>query len=234
MLNRKFNMSPGLIHPIPDINTAFKKIQEIRFLSQNTFIIRFDRDDIHFIPGQHVIVGLKGSMDQREYSIYSSDKENYLEILVKAVTDGKLSLQLKAAKPGELLNVNGPFGSFKLEKKDVYPGKHIFIATGSGISPFHSFVTSYPGIDYTVFHGIRHKNESFVTYDFDPERYIACVSREENGKYTGRVTRFLPGYRDEPGTCYYLCGNSSMIYEVTHILRNNGVSVDRILTEVYF
>lgn len=225
---------PGLIKSIPDINTAFKKIREIRFLSTNTFIIRFDRDNMHFTPGQHIIVGLKGSIDQREYSIYSSEKEDYIEILVKAVEQGNLSLQLKALKPGDLLNVNGPFGSFKIDKNELYSGKHIFIATGTGISPFHSFVTSYPGIDYLVFHGIRHKDESFGDFDFDRGRYTACVSREDNGKYTGRVTKFLPGFRDKPGNYYYLCGNSSMIYEVSHILRNNGVSADRILTEVYF
>ena len=189
---------------------------------------------MQFVPGQHVNVGLKGSLDQREYSIYSNITDDYLEILVKEVTDGRVSLQLGNCHPGQLLYVNGPFGSFKLERKDMYSRRHIFIATGTGISPFHSIVTSWPGIDYTILHGIRFKNEAYEKHDFDLNRYFACVSGEENGNYTGRVTRFLPFYHDEPDTMYYLCGNSSMIYNVSKMLRDKGVTGERILTEVYF
>ena len=220
--------------PIRIISTAYKKIQEIRFLTKSTFIIRLERNNMQFIPGQHVNVGLKGSLEQREYSIYSGIKDDYLEILVKEVLGGRVSLQLKNSTPGQLLYVNGPFGSFKLEKKDMYSRKHMFIATGTGISPFHSFVRSYPGIDYTVLHGIRLKNETYEKQEFDADRYIACVSAEENGKYSGRVTRFLPYYPDKPDTVYYICGNSSMIYAVTKMLKDKGVTGDRILTEVYF
>ena len=220
--------------PIRIISTAYRKIQEIRFLTKSTFIIRLERNNMQFIPGQHVILGLKGSLDQREYSIYSGIKDDYLEILVKEVIDGSVSLQLRNSRPGQLLYVNGPFGSFKLEKKDMYSRKHVFIATGTGISPFHSFVRSYPGIDYTILHGIRYKNETYEKYEYDARKYIACVSEEENGKYTGRVTRFLPYYHDEPDTVYYICGNSSMIYDVTKILSDKAVTGDRILTEVYF
>ncbi len=220
--------------PIRIISTAYKKIQEIRLLTKSTFIIRFERNNLQFIPGQHVNVGLKGSPDQREYSIYSGLKDEYLEILVKEVIDGSVSLKLRNSRPGQLLYVNGPFGSFKLEKKDMYSGKHLFIATGTGISPFHSFVRSFPGIDYALLHGIRFKNETYEKHEFDAERYFACVSEEDNGKYTGRVTRFLPYYPDKPDTVYYICGNSSMLYDVTKMLKDKGVTGDRILTEAYF
>jgi NAD(P)H-flavin reductase len=51
-------------NPIRIISTAYRKIQEIRFLTKNTFIIRIERNNMQFIPGQHVIVGLRGSLDQ--------------------------------------------------------------------------------------------------------------------------------------------------------------------------
>ena len=211
----------------------YSKIKEIRFLSESTFIIRFERD-FDFVPGQHVIVGLEGSLNHREYSIYSGDKPDYIEILVRTVIDGNVSNQLRESCPGQLLDVNGPFGTFKLETKDMYSRKHFFIATGTGISPFHSFVKSYPGINYTILHGIRFKNEKYENFDFDPRRYIACISGEKKEKYSGRVTRFLPEIKDEPETVYYICGNANMIYEVTNILKIKGVTGDRILTEVYF
>lgn len=167
-----------------------KEIREIRFLTQNTFVIRFDRDNIQFTAGQHLIVGPQGHLNQREYSIYSSEKSDYLEILVKEVLDGNVSLQLKNSRPGDLLEVNGPFGSFRLE--------------------------------------------SYEKDDYDPARYIPCVSKGATSRYNGRVTAFLPDYKDEPDMLYYICGNNNMIYDVCRILRNKGVPAERIFTEVYF
>ena len=116
----------------------------------------------------------------------------------------------------------------------MFSGKLVFIATGTGIAPFHSFVKSYPGIDYMLIHGVRYNNEAYERNDYDPLRYILCTSKEKNGSYKGRVTRFLPGYPVDQDMLFYLCGNNSMIYEVYHILRNKGIQDERIFTEVYF
>jgi len=109
----------------------------------------------------------------------------------------------------------------------------MFIATGTGISPFHSFVTSYPGINYTILHGIRETDEAYEKEDYDPKRYVPCVSKGNTNKYNGRVTDFLrtTGWTD---MLYYLCGNNNMIYDVCRILKNKGVHPERIFTEVYF
>lgn len=110
----------------------------------------------------------------------------------------------------------------------------MFIATGTGISPFHSFVRSYPGIDYTLLHGIKTLQDAYERNEYDPKRYFPCVSKEKTSKYNGRVTDFLPGFPDEPEMVYYLCGNSDMIYNAYAFLEKRGVSADRILKEVYF
>lgn len=216
------------------INTGLHEIKQIRFLTEETFVIRFDRGDIRFKAGQHIIVGLKGELDQREYSIYSGEKDNYLEILVREVIQGNVSPKLKNCKPGELLQVNGPFGSFGLESFNRYSGKLIFISTGTGISPFHSFVRSYPGIDYTLIHGVRYKNEAYERDEYGPGRYILCTSKETTDGYRGRVTRFLQGFHVERDSLFYLCGNNNMIYEAYHILRDKNVPEENIFTEIYF
>ena len=154
------------------------KIIQTRFLTERTFVLRIERGNMQFKAGQHIIVGLEGELDQREYSVYSGEKDDYLEILVREVPDGNVSKQLKQCKPGELLKVNGPFGSFGLESFDMFSRKLVFIASGTGISPFHSFVRSYPGIDYTLIHGVRYKNEAYESKDYDPHRYILCTSKE--------------------------------------------------------
>lgn len=218
----------------PAYSAEFHEIRQIRFLTEKTFVLRFDRRDLQFKAGQHIIVGLEGELDQREYSVYSGEKDDYLEILVREVINGKVSLQLRQCEPGQLLQVNGPFGSIGLETFDMFSRKLVFIASGTGISPFHSFVRSYPGIDYTLIHGVRFLNEAYERNDYDPERYIICTSKENNGGHKGRVTRFLAGYKVDRDMLFYLCGNNSMIYEVYHILIDKGIPDENIFSEVYF
>jgi len=210
------------------------KISQIRFLTESTFVLRFDRENMEFKSGQHIIVGLRGELNQREYSIYSGENDDYLEILVREVPEGNVSLQLKDCKPGDFLQVNGPFGSFGLERFDMFSRKLVFIASGTGISPFHSFIKSYPGINYTLIHGVRYRTEAYERNDYEPNRYYLCTSKESNGDHKGRITSFLPGYPVDPEMLFYLCDNNNMIYEVKHILGAKGIPSENIFTEIYF
>jgi ferredoxin--NADP+ reductase len=216
------------------ISTDLHQIRQVRYLTESTFVLRLDRGNMQFKAGQHIIAGLQGELNQREYSVYSGEKDDYLEILVREVPDGNVSLQLKQGKPGQFLQVNGPFGSFGLEIFDMFSRKLVFIATGTGIAPFHSFVKSYPGINYSLFHGVRYNNEAYERGDYDPHRYILCTSKESNEGQKGRVTTFLAGSPFERDMLFYLCGNNNMIYEVFHILRDKDIPEENIFSERYF
>jgi ferredoxin--NADP+ reductase/benzoate/toluate 1,2-dioxygenase reductase subunit len=205
-----------------------------RLLTDSTFVLRFTRNNLQFKAGQHLIVGLKGEMDQREYSVYSGEKDEYLEILVKEVKDGNISIKLKDCSPGDLLQVNGPFGSFGIQPYDIKSGKFVFIATGTGISPFHSMVRTNPAIDYTLIHGVRFANEAYESDSFDSNRFILCTSKEKNADHAGRVTSFLQKYKVPANAIFLLCGNGGMIYEVYHILRDKGIQPQNIISERYF
>jgi len=207
---------------------------QVRNLTESTFVLRLERRNMQFKPGQHIVVGPEGEMDQREYSIYSGENDHYLEILVREVPDGKVSLQLRQSRPGQLLQVNGPFGSFGPEKFELFSSKLVFVASGTGISPFHSIVRSWPEIDYLLFHGVRYKNEAYEKNDYDPSRYILCTSKEGTKENSGRVTRFLTVYPLSADMLFYLCGNNNMIYEVHNILTDKGVPAENIFTEIYF
>ena len=218
-------------------NVAFSnthKVLQIRYLTEYAFILRFDRRKMKFRAGQHLIIGLKGEMDQREYSVYSGENDDYLEILVREVSDGNVSSKLKNCQQGDLLEVNGPFGSFGIEPYDRHTRKLVFIATGTGISPFHSFVRSYPGINYKIIHGVRKSSEAYDRSEYETDRYILCTSKEKSGDHNGRVTSFLTKFRANSDSLFYLCGNGSMIYEVYHILRDKGIPEDSIISEIYF
>lgn len=213
-----------------------KKVLDIRHLTDSGYVLRFARDGMEFEPGQYVSVGLSGDINMREYSIYSPVDAPYLEILIKEVEAGYLSKKLKQVRAGDHVYVEGPFGFFT-STPEQRSAPMYFIATGTGISPFHSYVGSFPGLDYRLLHGVRRLEERYEKDTYEPSRLVACVSGEEGGDFKGRVTDYLrgkgPDFLDPAGQ-YYLCGNCDMIYEVYDILSSAGIAAEQIFAEVYF
>ncbi|MDA3823524.1 MAG: FAD-binding oxidoreductase, partial [Bacteroidales bacterium] len=209
-------------------------VEDVRHLNESTYVLKFSKGGMDFIPGQHLNVGLNGSGQHREYSIYSGSKSDFLEILIKEVDDGLVSTQLKNLKKGSAISVKGPYGVF-LTDAEAHKGKKIlFIASGTGIAPFHSFIMSNPNADYKIIHGIRDINEAYDRDHYSENGYFSCTSRGEKGDFNGRLTDFLLSDESEKADKVYLCGNSSMIYDAMDILRAKGYRHDQIFTEVYF
>ena len=110
----------------------------------------------------------------------------------------------------------------------------MFIASGTGIAPFHSMVKSYPGLNYELIHGVRYSEEAYERGDYDEERHTLCVSRDNKGDYKGRLTGYLKESSFDKNTCFYLCGNSDMIFDAMEILREKGFDRENVNVEVYF
>jgi len=208
-------------------------IDSVRHLTESTYILKFSRNGMQFKPGQHLVIGMPGSSELREYSIYSGSNDPDLEVLIKEVDEGLVSRQLKSLKPGEKLDVRGPYGFFLTKAADDGQ-KLLFISSGTGIAPFHSFVRSHPDADYTLIHGIRNIEEAYESGDYAEERFISCTSRDERGDYQGRVTDYLLECDLDPRFQVYLCGNSNMIFDAMDVLRARGIRQRQIFTEVYF
>ena len=209
-------------------------LEEVRHLNESTYVLRISRGGMEFKPGQHLTLGLRGKGEHREYSIYSGVDNQSLELLIKEVDDGLVSTQLKNVRKGEELSVKGPFGFFLTDAKPQKGEKLLFIASGTGIAPFHSFIMTYPDADYRLLHGIRNIDESYEADHYRKGRYFSCTSRGNKGDFNGRLTDYLLSGAEEKTDKVYLCGNSSMIYDAMDILRAQGYRHDQLFTEVYF
>ena len=207
---------------------------QIRNLSPSAYVLRLERNGFDFKPGQCVNLGLKGSGVNREYSTYSGTGDDYLEFLIKEVPGGAVSPALRRVDVNSQVEVFGPYGSFVLDPEKAAADRFVFIGTGTGIAPFHSFVRSYPDLDYQVINGIRTLSERYDFPDYDPSRLTCCVSREAGGDFAGRVTDYLRNEELCPSRIYYLCGNQGMIHDVYDLLRERGVSGNQIFTEAFF
>ena len=216
------------------IDTNYYKVEESRNLTDNTFVLTLPKSRFKYTAGQHISLSIKGDYQSREYSIYSAENGDNLEVLVKEVEGGYFSPKLKYLKKGDFVEVHGPFGKFGLDEKKLNSHKHIFIASGTGIAPFHSMVKSYPELNYHVIHGVRFANEAYEKDDYQKEKITVCASRDEKADFKGRLTEYLKTTEFRENTCFYICGNSDMIFDSMEILKEKGFDRENINVEVYF
>lgn len=224
----------SLMKPAMLMDESFYRIEKIRQLTGNAFSLKLSKARFAFKAGQHISLGIVGGNQSREYSIYSGENDENLEVLVKEVENGYFTPQLRKLKTGSLVEVHGPFGKFGMESKKAGTGKFVFIASGTGIAPFRSIVRTYPGIDYQLIHGVKYGEEAYDRHEYDPKRYTLCTSRDREGIYHGRLTGYLKTCTFAPETHFDLCGNSNMIFDALEILREKGFDRDQIHCEVYF
>ena len=208
------------------------EVLELRRLTNETIVLRIERDDIEFEPGQYVRIGVEGDSEIRDYSIYSGNNKPYLEVLLRRVEDGLVSKQLYDLKVGDKVMVGGPYGHFKL-LENIHDKPLLFIATGTGISPYRSFIESFPNLNYKLIHGTSYLKEGYEKEIYG-DNYYHCVSREEGADFYGRVTDYIKEINFSDDTNAFLCGNCDMIYDVFDLLQERGLPTGQIHTEVYF
>jgi len=216
------------------VEEALYVIEQVRHLTESTYVLRFSRNGMEFNPGQHLVLGLPGSSDLREYSIYSGTEDDFLEVLIKEVDDGMVSRQLKNIRAGDRLVVRGPYGFFLTKSSIGKLARLLFISSGTGIAPFHSFIRSNPDLDYRIIHGIRQMEEAYDLQDYRKDKILVCTSRDTRGDFEGRLTDYLREAKFDTDRQVYLCGNSNMIFDAMDILRVRGIPQRQIFTEVYF
>jgi ferredoxin--NADP+ reductase len=209
------------------------RVLDVIKLTKDTFRLRTEWSKVPVRAGQCFNVGPTGAGVNREYSIYSPVPSDHLEFLIRAVEGGVVSPKLQSLRPGDYVDIDGPYGSFCLERPDDRSKKYLFVATGTGIAPFHSFAKSFPNLDYRILHGVRYPEEQYDKSDYEEGRYIPCISRNPKGD-SKRVTDYLRAHPVSADTTVYICGNRNMIVEAYEILREQGVPGDNLFTEVFF
>ncbi len=214
---------------------TYSKVLDIRNLTESTYVLRLERNDFEFKAGQYLVLNVPGESKAREYSIYSPEDAPHIDLLIKEVTNGEISKELKYLKLGSKVEITGPFGFFVLrDNKQNRPGYFTFVATGTGISPFHSIILSNPNLEYEMIHGVKYSHEAYDSSDYPVDRYTVCTSKDQKGNFFGRVTQYLREKGIRKDSIYYICGNSGMVNEVTEYLEKMGIHPENIRTEVFF
>lgn len=219
-------------------------------VSKDAYSFYFTRA-FDFLPGQYIRMTLDiENPDERgmprSFTISSSPLEDYITITTRII-QSSFKKKLESLIPGTKVKFFGPMGSFLFNKEDKTP--RVFLAGGIGITPFHSMITyanakklaipvtlfvSFSAVDEVIFkeelEEISKNNPNIkiiytITYLEDPK---------DNWKgETGRISESLiKKYIPNVSTpIYYIAGPPKMVEAMVRIVKNMGVSDEKIKTE---
>lgn len=208
----------------------------------------------NYIPGQFITIHFEknGKTLKRSYSIANvPSQNNRIEFAAGYVEDGPGTELLFNLKPGDQINISGPFG--RLILKDELPKRYILVATSTGVTPYRAMIEelkrrlqNHPELKVVILQGVqRHEEvlypEEFLNFarDYPQVTFRAHLSREttdnlQDFEYPGYVQHAFPELSLNPEhDLVYLCGNPGMIDDSFNYLKEKGFNMQQIIREKY-
>lgn len=193
-----------------------------------------------FLPGQYAILHL-GEKLRRAYSMCNLPGGNILQLIAKRYEGGIGSNALAGMQPGQGITIEAPFGVCTLRRK---PGRKVFVAGGTGISPILSMVSQAAG------EGINFDAPVHVIYGAQTPADLAAgdllqeaTRRIANAQYlpvvkdapedwpyaTGLVTDAIAATISEPSAAeFYVAGPPVMVNAVKTLLQRADVPITQV------
>jgi ferredoxin-NADP reductase len=220
------------------MNYLHKVIKIIPYGSAN-FILRVEKKNIKFNPGQFFSIGVPEIPINREYSVSSGVDDDYLDFLIREISDGILSSKLKKLKINDNIKILGPFGEFYLKEFNINK-KYNFFASGSGLAPFLSIIRSFKDLKFNIFHGVRLSEDIYTLSEL--KNYNVFISKYAGEKnnfikiYNGRITSNFEIIKKHINLddLFFICGNSFMINDIYDCLKKNEINANNIYSELFF
>jgi toluene monooxygenase electron transfer component len=192
-----------------------------------------------FLPGQYAILHLGPGL-RRAYSMCNLPGDGILQVISKRYPGGAGSNALAAMQPGDALVLEAPFGTCTLNAR---PGRKVFVAGGTGISPILALVSqaARDGMEFGAAVDVIYSARSLADLAAGDELASAVAGVpgacyrpyvEDNSGGTlglGRATDAVLATDFHPDeTEFYVAGPPVMVNAVKAQLKEAGVSITRI------
>ena len=224
------------------------KFQEIITRTQDITSFRFSRPaELNYKPGQFFFITLKqGEKELSKHFSFSSSptEKNHIEF-TKKFTDHEFSLALKAAKVGDWIRIDAPYGQFTFEGE--YP-KIALLGGGIGITPFMSICKNATdktlNSKITLFYGCR--TEKDLTFKKELEELaeknknlrLVLIVNEPTTQWKGAtgiinteiVKERLPDYKEN---MFFTCGPPPMVEAMEKLVLNLGLPKENLKREYF-
>jgi ferredoxin-NADP reductase len=207
---------------------------QVDIAHKNLFELVVARRELTFTPGDCVAIYTDANKS-RPYSIASGSNDDELRFVIRKMDGGEVSPWLMARRPGDKIRITSPFGWFR-PGQEIGAAPFVFLATGTGIAPFLSYLNTYDKPPVCCLYGVRHTTDAIgleTLLRFAPTHL--AVSREKNAlHHQGHITDLFHTLPLNKHTHYYCCGLESMVNDTTIILQKEGIYLKQIHREVFF
>ncbi|MDC9719618.1 MAG: 2Fe-2S iron-sulfur cluster-binding protein [Gammaproteobacteria bacterium] len=232
----------------PETQTAVRVGFKVPEALKHTFV---------FNPGQFLTlqITIDGTPVRRSYSICSGVDDGHLRVGIKRVRGGVFSNHANDHfKVGDSIEVMPPQGQFSPQLDAKHQKNYMCLAVGSGITPILSIISSLLSREPQSMVSLVYGNKRTNTVMFKEElsflksrylnrfKWVNIMSQEDQGSDTlkGKVDN-KRGYLLQKHKIIniletseaFICGPESMISEVSHGFRLEGLANEQIHYELF-
>jgi ferredoxin-NADP reductase len=215
------------------------KVLEANFVTHDVkrFVVE-KPDGYSYTPGQatDVAINLPEWSDKfRPFTFTSIPRWDHLEFMVKIYNDHPgVTKQLSRVNAGGELIINEPFGAIN------YKGPGVFIAGGSGITPFLSILRELQKTKQLRGNRLIYTNRTSQDVIMGPELqdmlkddFINVYTRESVMGYLDRhIDRdFLIAVINDFSRYFYVCGPDKFVKDMERILTDLGANTEYLVIE---
>lgn len=222
------------------METYSVKVQEIISETHDTKTFQTTRPrSFEFNPGQYCLIWLDKFSRPRPFTIASTPEKDYLEFTIKKI--GEFTTAMFKLKKGDSLKITSPRDS-KLSIKKPASDRIVFIAGGSGITPFYPTLKSLAEkAELTLFYSNRTDKDIIFSEQLrqlaknnDSLNIRFFVTKQKDSAYENkRIDKDdLKSVKSED-TQWYVCGPPSMTKAIHDSLLEIGVSEEKIHKETW-
>lgn len=226
---------------MPVVKKYLSQVVSVVNQAENIYTVEFNShgNGFRYLPGQFLHLALD-SFDPSEawpesrcFSIQSNPSEKNLKITfsVKGSFTKRMSENLK---PGDNVWLKLPYG--ELFTNDHNKNNTVFIAGGTGITPYLSLFTSKNFAEYKnpkLFAGFRSKNFDIYDNDLKTARKInpsmEVVKYNEDSEGVINIEKIFA--ENGTGSAYFISGPPAMIKKFSSFLKKNGTPEKNVLTD---
>lgn len=193
---------------------------------------------ITFEPGQFITIIYKidEKLVRRAYSIshWTEQPTDTITITLNQAPHGTISPKLYNAEQNEVLELEGPFGNFKIDKKTT---PILFLAAGTGVAPLNAMIESENNRQLTLIYSTKEENlilfknklENTANLTFIPT-LTDNIPENWPGK-TGRINKDLIQEHLKSNSEIYICGMQEFVKTMMGYLQELNIQKDQIHTE---
>jgi propane monooxygenase reductase component len=231
------------------LTTQMMRVETIESLTHDIKRLVLSGGEMEFKPGQYADITIPGSDGEVRSFSMANLPGGELEFMIKVYPDGHFSslLAQDGIKPGDELEVTGPYGVFTLRGKSDRP--LLFIGGGAGMAPILCLLRAMaesgnerPAVYY---YGARTPKDLFHLEELAELesrlanfRFVPALSEAgQNGDWEGEeglITDVVARCEDElKDMDAYLCGPPPMVDAAIGLLAQKGVPENRVFYDKF-